>query len=207
MTKGVFITFEGGDGAGKTTQTRLLSQWIQAEFGREVVLTFEPGDTAVGKKIRELVLHGDDLSARSEALLFAADRAHHVSTLIRPALERGAVVLCDRYIDSSVAYQGGGRELESREVRDLSLWATKNLLPDLTVVLDIDPGEGLNRRGDAPDRMERESLAFHEAVRQSFLDQARADESRYLVLDARATIDQIHDAITVRLDPLLRGNS
>jgi len=202
---GIFITFEGGDGAGKTTQTELLAEWISTRFGREVIRTFEPGDTEVGKQIRSLVLHGEDLGARSEALLFAADRAHHVSTLIRPAIDRGAVVLCDRYIDSSVAYQGAGRELEAQEIRDLSLWATENLTPDLTVVLDIDPARGLVRRGDEPDRMERESLAFHEAVRESFLAQARADAHRYLVLNALEPITDLHEAITKRIEPLLVG--
>lgn len=200
---GIFVTFEGGDGAGKSTQTGLLAAWIQSDAGREVVRTFEPGGTAVGQEIRKLVLHGDNLAPRSEALLFAADRAHHVAAVVRPALKRGAVVLCDRYIDSSVAYQGGGRELSAAEVRDLSLWATRNLVPDLTVVLDVDPRVALRRRGDSPDRMEREPLDFHDAVRESFLEQARAESQRYFVVDATAPVAEIHEQIRSRIAPLL----
>src|SRR5690625_6712545 len=125
---GIFVTFEGGDGAGKSTQTELLAAWIQSDAGREVVRTFEPGDTPVGQKIRQLVLHGDNLAPRAEALLFAADRAHHVAAVVRPASVRGAVVLCDRYTDSSVAYPGGGRELSSAEVRECSPWVTQHLM-------------------------------------------------------------------------------
>lgn len=200
---GIFLTFEGGDGAGKTTQTELLVEWLKSVAQREVVRTFEPGATAVGRQIRELLLHGDNLAPRAEALLFAADRAQHVANVVRPALERGAVVVCDRYIDSSVAYQGGGRELASSEVRDLSCWATQNLLPDLVVILDIDPRAALERRGGAPDRMERESLNFHDAVREEFLRHARSEPQRYLIVDAQDAATEIHAQITARLQPLL----
>lgn len=199
-SRGAFITFEGGDGAGKTTQVELVERWLSP---REVVRTFEPGGTALGSEIRSLLLHGEELDSRTEALLFAADRAHHVASTVRPALERGAVVLCDRYIDSSVAYQGVGGTLDAEEVRKLSLWATRDLRPHLTVVLDIDPSIGLGRAGAAPDRMERKSIDFHRAVRESYLDQAALDPARYLVLDATNSVEELHATITQRLAPLL----
>lgn len=200
---GTFITFEGGDGAGKTTQTKLLARWIASHTGREVVQTFEPGDTQAGRAIRELLLHGSNLDDRTEALLFAADRAQHAAEVLRPALARGAVVLCDRYIDSSVAYQSGGRELIESQITELSLWATQNLIPDLTVLLDMDPRQSANRIEGARDRMERESLEFHTAVRESFLAQARADESRYLIVDAVQEVVEIHELITARVAQVL----
>ncbi len=141
---GLFVSFEGGDGAGKSTQIRMLADWLAAG-GHQVLLTFEPGDTALGVLLRNAVLHGDHVDARTEALLYAADRAHHVATVVRPALERGEVVLTDRYLDSSVAYQGVGRGLGAGEVERLSLWATQDLLPDLTVLPDIDRVAGLAR--------------------------------------------------------------
>jgi len=205
--QGIFITLEGGDGAGKSTQAKLLETWIALTAHREVVRTFEPGDTPVGQRIRKLVLHGENLDARAEALLFAADRAQHAATVLRPALERGAVVICDRYIDSSVAYQGEGRELCAEDVRKLSAWATRDLQPDLTVVLDIDPRVALQRGGEDPDRMERESLQFHDAVRESFLTQARLDPQRYFVTDAQAEIDEIQNAIRLRVGQLLGEDS
>jgi len=200
---GIFITFEGGDGAGKSTQTKLLARWIEERTKREVVHTFEPGDTETGRAIRELLLHGSNLDGRTEALLFAADRAQHAAEVLRPALERGAVVICDRYIDSSVAYQSGGRALIASEITDLSLWATQNLVPDLTVLLDMDPRLSGHRIERVRDRMERESAEFHTAVRQSFLAQARAGESRYLIVDASGTVGEIHERITARVAQLL----
>ena len=200
---GLFIVFEGGEGAGKSTQVRLLSDSLVAE-GREVVVTREPGGTPAAEAIRALVLDPANfgLDPRAEALLFAAARAEHAAALIRPALERGAIVVCDRYIDSSVAYQGLGRDLGVEKIRDLSAWATEDLLPDLTIVLDIDPVVGLARAGqvsDAPDRMESEALAFHQMVRQAFLSAAEASADRYLVIDALGDPQQIHHQISGRI--------
>ncbi len=179
---GLFVVFEGGDGAGKSTQCRLLADALRAQ-GFEVVLTREPGGTDTGEAIREVLLGAGSqgMAARTEALLFAAARAEHVASLIRPALARGAVVISDRYLDSSVAYQGAARGLGEAAVADLSGWATEGLLADLTVVLDVDPQVGVGRAGDA-NRMEAEPRPFHEAVRGSFLRQAAAAPHRYLVL-------------------------
>ena len=200
---GVFISFEGGDGAGKSTQVRLLADWFAA-LGREVVVTFEPGDTALGAQLRELVQHGEDLDPRTEALLYAADRAHHVATVVRPALERGAVVITDRYLDSSVAYQGSGRALGADEVERLSLWATQGLLPALTVLLDLDPVVGAGRITRSLDRIERAGDEFHRAVRDAFLARARADETeRWLVLDATRAPEDLHGDIAARVEQIL----
>ncbi|MGE9807327.1 MULTISPECIES: dTMP kinase [unclassified Janibacter] len=198
MTDGYFIAFEGGDGAGKSTQVRLLADALR-EAGREVVVTRQPGGTDLGAAIRQLLLHGDHVSPRAEALLFAADKAHHVDELIRPALERGDVVLTDRYTDSAVAYQGSGRDLGAREVHDLQMWAVDALVPDLTVIVDIDPAAGRARRGDEHDRLEAEADDFHAAVRAHFLAQADAHPERYLVVDGSADIAVIHEAIRGRL--------
>lgn len=202
-SRGIFITFEGGDGAGKSTQIELLSQYLESR-GKTVVQTLEPGGTELGRNIRELLLHGGQVSPRAEALLYAADRAQHVDCLIRPALEAGQVVISDRYIDSSLAYQGGARDL-GEEITQLSQWATQNLWPDVTVLLDIDPRIGLRRAMDAEpdieyDRMEAESLAFHEAVRARFLELATADPSRYLVVDATLSREKIATKIRARID-------
>jgi dTMP kinase len=205
---GIFVVFEGGEGAGKSTQVTALAALLAGV--RQVVVTREPGATAVGAKIRRLVLdppaEGEPrLSPRAEALLYAADRAHHVATVIRPALANGAVVLSDRYVDSSLAYQGAGRTLPPNEVAWLSSWATGGIKPDLVVLLDVDPKVGLRRvgrRGNA-DRLESESLAFHERVRYAFLDLAAADPSRYLVLDANGDPKAIADAVRERVSRLL----
>jgi dTMP kinase len=203
---GLFIALEGGDGAGKSTQLALLRQWLEG-LGRTVVVTREPGGTPFGRHVRDLVLHGDHVAPRAEALLFAADRAHHVETLVRPALERGDVVLTDRYLDSSVAYQGAGRDLGADEVRDLSLWATRGLLPDLTVVLDIAPQAGRERRGDVHDRLESEPDDFHARVRQHFLDLAAREPQRYLVVAADRSRDDIQAAVRERVQALLEHRS
>ncbi|MFY1697359.1 dTMP kinase [Solwaraspora sp. WMMA2101] len=205
-SSGVFIVFEGGEGAGKSTQVAELAQTLR-EQGRDVVVTREPGSSGLGEKIRRLVLEGgaDAPSPRAEALLYAADRAHHVATVVRPALARGAVVISDRYVDSSLAYQGAGRVLPVEEVTWLSSWATGGLKPDLVVLLDIEPAAGLTRaqrRGAGVDRLESESLAFHERVRYAFLDLAAADPKRYLVLDASRAPDELHDAVRTRVAPL-----
>lgn len=200
--RGRFIVLEGGDGVGKSTQRALLGQWLE-ERGYEVVLTREPGGTELGDLLRSALLHGGHVDARTEALLFATDRAHHVHTVVRPALERGAMVVSDRYLDSSAAYQGAARELGMDEVRDLSLWATNHLLPDLTIVLDLDPEVAAARREGAPDRLERESLDFHRRVRAGFLLLAAADPARYLVLDATREPRELHAAIAGRVGELV----
>ena len=196
--EGTFIAFEGGDGAGKSTQVRQLAGALR-EAGREVVTTRQPGGTALGSALRDLVLHGDHVAPRAEALLFAADKAHHVEELIAPALERGAVVITDRYTDSAVAYQGAGRALGAREVHDLQMWAVGGLVPDLTIVLDVTPALGRLRRGDTHDRLESEADEFHAQVRQHFLDLAAAAPERYLVVDAALRPGEIHAAILERV--------
>ena len=187
---GLFITFEGGDGVGKSTQISLLAEFLR-ESGHEVVVTYEPGDTELGRQIRQLLLHGGEVSPRAEALLYAADRSHHATTLIRPALERGAIVLCDRYLDSSVAYQGAGRILGAQEIRDLSLWATEELLPNMTFLLDMPVEVSAARVGGEQDRIERAGRDFHEAVRAQFLELAAKEPERWRVLDASADIETI----------------
>jgi len=204
---GIFITLEGGDGAGKTTQAELLESWLEAR-GLEVVRTREPGGTTLGRSLRELLLHGDDVSDRAEALLYAADRAQHVATVVRPALERGAAVVQDRYIDSSLAYQAAGRSLPPAEIRELSEWATGGLWPQLTVLLDVSPELAAARRsaaGQQADRLEAEAVEFHERVRAGFLALAAADPERFLVLDAALQIEELHVAILARVAPLLDG--
>jgi dTMP kinase len=199
---GLFITLEGGDGTGKSTQAALLGEWF-TEQGREVVFTREPGGTDLGLELREIVLHSrGDITARSEALLYAADRAHNVATIVRPALARGAVVIQDRYLDSSAAYQGAGRVLDPDEVRHLSMWATENLVPDLTVVLDLDPTVGRERLEAANkrfDRLESEALEFHVRVRDAYLSMATAEPERFAVVDATLDRLEIRDAIVARL--------
>lgn len=192
---GFFLSFEGGEGVGKSTQARLLGAWLHDTLGREVVLTREPGGTPLGVELRTAVLHGEDVDPRTEALLYATDRAHHVHSVVRPALARGAVVITDRYLDSSVAYQGDGRALGAEEVERLSLWATEGLVPALTVLLDLDPRIGITRLTGDPDRLERAGEAFHARVRQAFLDRAAADPGRWLVLDAAGTVEQIQAAV------------
>lgn len=193
--RGVFITFEGGDGSGKSTQIQSVREWF-ASRGREVIVTREPGGTELGTEIRRLVQNGpEDVDARTEALLYAADRAYHVATVIGPALERGAVVLGDRYIDSSLAYQGAARSLGVDEIASLSAWATQGLYPSLTFLLDLPPEVGARRRTDAPDRMERESMDFHERVRHEYLRLADAEPDRIVVIDAVGTVDEVFSEI------------
>lgn len=196
---GRFITLEGGDGAGKTTQAELLTAWLE-EHGRTVVRTREPGGTELGQRIREMVLHErGHVAPRAEALLYAADRAHHVETVVRPALARGEVVLQDRYIDSSVAYQGVARGLGADRIRSVSDWAADGLVPDLTVLLDLDVTVGRSRvaaaRGDVFDRLESEAAAFHETVRRAFLDAADAEPERFLVVDAGQSTDAVQRTV------------
>ena len=203
---GLFISFEGIDGVGKSTQADLLETWLQGK-GKTVVRTLEPGGTEVGVEIRKILLHHrGDLAPRAEAALFAADRAHHVASKIRPALSRGEIVITDRYFDSSVAYQGAGRELSQTEVRDLSIWAVGGLLPDLTVLLDLPADVARNRRngsGTEPDRLESEKIEFFERARQAYLDLAKAEPNRFLVIDASATVEQMQQQIVDRVAGLI----
>jgi dTMP kinase len=193
---GLFVAFEGGEGAGKSTQVRLLAEALR-EQGRDVVTTFEPGDTPVGRELRQILLghQTGQLDARTEALLYAADRAEHVASVVKPALERGAVCITDRYLDSSVAYQGAGRVLDPADVEHISHWATGSLLPHLTFVLDIDPALGLTRFDAPADRLESEPLAFHQRVREHFLELAARSPERYLVLDAVRPVDDLAAAV------------
>lgn len=203
---GLFVTFEGGDGAGKTTQIALAEAWLD-EAGHRVVRTREPGGSELGRELRRLILHGGDVAPRAEALLYAADRAHHVETVVRPALERGDVVLQDRYIDSSIAYQGAGRALDAADIETISRWASDGLVPDLTVLLDIDPASGRARRGGRgeQDRLEREADDFHARVRDGFLALAARDAARYLVIDAALPPEVITRQVRERLAALLEG--
>ncbi|MBS1897157.1 MULTISPECIES: dTMP kinase [unclassified Microbacterium] len=204
--RGIWITLEGGDGSGKTTQAALLEAWLDAQ-GRDVLRTREPGGSEVGVLIRDIVLHHrGDIAPRAEALLYAADRAHHVATVVRPALERGVVVIQDRYLDSSVAYQGAGRVLDAQEVRDLSLWAAEGALPDLTVLLDLDPAAARRRldSADKPfDRLEAEREEFHQRVREAYLALAAAEPERFLVVDAAQDPAAIADVVRARVAALL----
>ncbi|RZU30279.1 dTMP kinase [Streptomyces sp. BK022] len=201
---GFFISLEGGDGAGKSTQAEALAEWIRAK-GHEVVLTREPGATPVGKRLRSILLDVSEagLSHRAEALLYAADRAEHVDTVVRPALERGAVVISDRYIDSSVAYQGAGRDLSPTEIARINRWATGGLVPHLTVLLDVPPEIARERFTEAPDRLESEPAEFHARVRAGFLTLAAADPGRYLVVDAGQEPEGVTSVIRHRLDTVL----
>ena len=202
---GLFITLEGGDGSGKSTQSGLLVAWLE-ETGRPVLVTREPGGTELGLELREMVLHRrGEIAPRAEALIYAADRAHHIATKVRPALERGEVVVQDRYLDSSVAYQGAGRVLGAEEVRNLSLWATEGLLPDLTVLLDLHEELGSDRMAERTkyDRLEAETTEFHARVRDAYLELAAAEPERFLVLDARDTIESIAAAIRERVEALI----
>lgn len=199
---GLFISFEGGDGAGKSTQLARLAAWLRSQ-GREVVTTREPGGTDLGNQLRDLVLHGEDVDERTEALLYATDRAHHVDTVVRPALARGAVVLTDRYLDSSVAYQGGGRGLTAERVEELNLWAVDGLLPALTVLLDLDPEYLPARLTGAPDRLERAGAEFHARTRAAFLARAAAHPDRIVVIDAAAPVEAIATLIQGHVERLL----
>ena len=201
---GLLIAFEGGEGSGKTTQARLISIWLR-EQGFDVVTTHEPGATKVGMRLRALLLdtaHAG-MSPYAEALMYAADRAEHVASVIQPALDRGAVVITDRFIDSSLAYQGTGRGLRSADIARLNSWATGGRKPDLTILLDMPPEAGLGRRARSADRLEAEPLEFHHRVRAGFLALARAEPSRYLVLDANRPVDEISQEIKDRIREIL----
>ena len=198
-TAGTFIAFEGGEGTGKSTQSKLLKKWLE-DRGETVVLSREPGGTDLGQGLRKILLGHEtgEISPRAEALLYAADRAHHVFSVIRPALAKGEVVISDRYFDSSIAYQGAGRVLSPGEVARISRWATESLFPTLTIVIDLSAEIGIGRL-KSHDRLEAEPLAFHERVRQEFLQIARLDPERYLVVDGTQSIDAIHQEIISRV--------
>lgn len=201
----MFITFEGIDGVGKSTQLNLLQEFL-ASAGKDVVRTLEPGGTELGQEIRHLLLHRKgDVAPRAEALLYAADRAHHVATVVRPALAEGKFVLSDRYFDSSVTYQGAARELDVDQVRDISLWAVDNLLPDLTILLDLSAEQAMLRRnktGVEPDRLEQEKVDFFERARDQYLK--LATEPRFLIVDANLSVDEIQSQIRARVAELIR---
>ena len=203
---GLFISFEGIDGVGKSTQADLLEKYLIG-LGKTVVRTLEPGGTDVGVEIRKILLHHrGELAPRAEAALFAADRAHHVATKIRPALARGEIVITDRYFDSSVAYQGAGRELAMDEVRNLSLWAVGGLLPNLTVLLDLPADVARARRnttGTEPDRLESEKIEFFERARQAYLGLANEEPERFLVVDASLDVNQMQEIIRARVSGLI----
>ncbi len=200
---GLFVCFEGGEGAGKSTQSRRLRQHLEAA-GHTVLLTREPGGTPVGAEVRRIVLDPATgaLADRTEALLYAADKAEHVHAVVRPALARGEVVVTDRYVDSTLAYQGAGRALVESELTWVARWATEDLRPHLTVLLDLAPDQGMGRFSGR-DRIEGESIEFHERVRAEFLRLAAGDPDHYLVLDARAPVDEVADAVRARVEPLL----
>ncbi|MCO5968275.1 dTMP kinase [Actinoallomurus soli] len=202
--RGVFLAFEGGEGAGKTTQARLLAIWLRDQ-GFDVVTTREPGSTKIGMRLRALLLDKETsgLSARAETMLYAADRAQHVAEVIRPALERGAIVVTDRYVDSSLAYQGAGRELKVKDIAEVNRWATGGLTPDLTIVLDVPSEVGLNRFASPADRIESEPREFHERVRRGFRALAEAEPHRYLVIDAAQPQEDITRQIRDRVRAIL----
>ena len=201
----MFIVLEGPDGSGKSTQTRLLVEHLTSR-GRSVLQTREPGGTPAAEAIRALVLNPEfaGLDDRTEALLFAAARAEHVSHVIRPALQRGEIVVCDRYIDSSIAYQGVGRRLGIDRIRELSMWATGDLVPDLTLVLDLDAAKGMERVGER-DRLEREPQEYHDRVRMAFVELALHDPERYRVISAIGSIQEVAQRIRVAVDALIAG--
>lgn len=206
MAAGLFITFEGGDGSGKSTQSQLLTTWLTAN-GHTVTHSREPGGTELGVELRNIILHRRGyIAPRAEALLYAADRAHNIATKVRPALDNGEIVIQDRYLDSSVAYQGAGRVLDATEVRELSLWAAEGLIPDLTVLLDLSAEDGRERIAatrDTYDRLEAEKNDFHERVRNGYLALALAEPERFLVLSATLPIETIAAAIQARVVSLL----
>ncbi|MEP6482693.1 MAG: dTMP kinase [Rhodoglobus sp.] len=202
---GLFITLEGGDGSGKSTQLALLVQWLE-DSGRVVTVTREPGGTDLGIELRNIVLHRrGEIVPWAEALIYAADRAQHIAMVVRPALERGEIVIQDRYFDSSVAYQGVGRQLGADQVRDVSLAAAGGLLPDLTVLLDLDATTAKQRMGERTkfDRLEAEKSDFHATVRAAYLALAAEEPQRFLVVDASEPVDLIAEIVQQRVQPML----
>jgi dTMP kinase len=205
--RGLFVALEGGEGAGKSTQSARLRDWL-IEAGYEVLLTREPGGTPIGGALRAIVLDPatGDLSPRTEALLYAADKAEHVDTVVLPALADGQIVVTDRYVDSTLAYQGAGRAISAAELEPVARWATRGLRPHLTVLLDVDPRTGAARFA-ARDRLEAEPMQFHDRVREQFRSLAAADPRNYLVLDAAADADDITADIRMVVEALLKERS
>ncbi|MFW5648042.1 MAG: dTMP kinase [Candidatus Alkaliphilus sp. MAG34] len=207
MRKGIFITLEGLDGSGKSTQALYIKDFLE-ERGYEVLLTREPGGTEIGEKIRQILLDkkNKEMSAITEALLYAASRAQHVEQVIVPALEDGKIVLCDRFIDSSIAYQGKGRELGLEAVMDINKFATCGLVPDITILLDMDPEASLNRikTVKGTDRLEQEKLDFHRRVYEGYRDLANMYPDRIRVIDANKTVGEIGREIENKLDSIIR---
>lgn len=201
--RGLFVVFEGGDGGGKTTQVRELAHWL-TERGLDHLVTREPGGTWLGERMRALVLDPDSgpIAPRAETLLYLADKAQHVDEVVLPAMARGQVVVCDRYVDSLLAYQGAGRTLEPHALERVARWATDDLRPDLTVVLDVDPDDGVHRKPEL-DRLERAGADFHRRVRDRFLELAAADPEHYLVLPARRPVAWITRQVRTRVAELL----
>ncbi len=210
---GAFIVFEGGEGTGKTTQIHALKQWLSTELHREVLVTFEPGGTELGRKIREFLLDPaiPKMDVRCEALLFAATRAEHVTKIIAPAVEEGKIVLCDRYWDASRAYQGAGRQLGFQAIDRLNMWATRSYFPDRVYLFDLDPRVGLDRASTRQsgklDRLESETLAFHERVRASYLYLAHSDPHRYRIIEANQKIETIFEFLKKDVQECLQKTS
>jgi len=198
---GLFLALEGVDGCGKSTQTQLVAQWLSQVTGRNIVTTREPGGTALGVTLRQLIQHGEEMDARTEALLYAADRAHHVATLIRPALLKGEIVVTDRYLDSSVAYKAAGRQLPAAQVENLSLWATDNMVPDITLLIDIDPEVARTRQTGELDRIEKAGISFQTRVRAGYLERVAANPNRWVVVPGTGSIEQVFAAIQTELAP------
>ncbi len=202
MSKGLFITFEGADGCGKTTQLMLLAKYLKAQ-GREVVVTREPGARGLGEKIREILLNYDgEISSRAEAFMFLADRAQHIDVIVNPAIKSGKIVLCDRHTDSSVAYQGYGRRLDIDEIKRLNSIATNGKKPDMTLIFDIDVETSMARVGDTKDRMESAGIEFFNRVRNGYLEIAKQEPNRVKVLDASKSIEEIHKNVIALYEKL-----
>ena len=203
---GFFVVFEGGDGVGKTTQIDLLAGQLRAPAGGgyDVMVTREPGGTALGEQLRQVVMHGDHVAPRAEALLYAADRSHHIHTKVRPALERGAVVVQDRYMDSSIVYQGGARGLGD-EVERISMWGTEGLLPHVTIVLDMEPVAG--RLDRELDRVERETTEYRALIREAFITLAARAPERYAIIDADRPIEEVAADVYAAVTAAMRQNN
>lgn len=202
MSKGLFITFEGADGCGKTTQLMLLAKYLKAQ-GREVVVTREPGARGLGEKIREILLNYDgEVSSRAEAFMFLADRAQHIDVIVNPAIKSGKIVLCDRHTDSSVAYQGYGRRLDIDEIKRLNSIATNGKKPDMTLIFDIDVETSMARVGDTKDRMESAGIEFFNRVRNGYLEIAKQEPNRVKVLGASKSIEEIHKNVIALYEKL-----
>ena len=202
MTQGLFITFEGPDGCGKTTQMNLLAQYFEKK-GKKVVLTREPGGKGLGEKVREILLnYNGKVSDRCESFLFLADRAQNIDIIVKPAVEKGEIVLCDRHIDSTVAYQGYGRGLDINEINMLNNLATGGKKPDLTLVFDVDIETSMKRVGKEKDRMESAGIDFHNRVRNGYLELAKQEPTRIKVLDATKTIEEIHEKVVEIVEKL-----